>query len=118
LAVLRGVVPVKIIAAEARRIDGELGFKGLERERALGNQALEERRDVLALQQVENAVEVRGASDETLRGRIAQVGHEAATGNGAVNLEAGGKQLVVQRQGRTAALLFRTGHVGYQIAEQ
>ena len=118
MPVLGAVMPIEALDAEAGRIDREITFDRPKRQAACGYQALDDRRDLLGLDHVEDTVVARRVGDEALRLGLAQIGHEAAPADGGVDLEGGRKERVADAQPGTPTQLFRFRDRIAQVAQQ
>src|SRR5579859_242837 len=87
---------------EARRVYRKLRLHRLERRCTLLNKALEDGRQFRQFQVVEDGIEVRHAGEIALGLRVGQIGHEAAAGNGRVDLETGGEDHLGEGQARAS----------------
>lgn len=104
---------------EAGRVRCEIAFDGFERQAAFDNHSAQGFRNVWVVKRVEDRVEMRRLGDQSLFMCRAEVGHEPATGNRAVDLEAGREDCVANRQSWTARSLFARVHQTVaQIAQQ
>lgn len=118
VSVLGREMPIETLNTESSRINREIGFDRAERQAARRYEALNDRRDLLRLDHVKDAVVAGRAGDQALRLRFPQIGHEAAGADGGVNLESGSEQGVANREPRTPAPLPTFGNRSAQVAEQ
>src|SRR5579872_1209177 len=103
---------------EAGGIGGEVRFEGRKGSRAFLDHALQNRRYVRVIQDVQDGIKVRRFVDESASGEIAQVRIRATGGHSDVNFHNRAKDRVGKRQTRTTALLDRIINHGAQVVEQ
>src|SRR5262249_53935588 len=114
-----GVGPLKKTASrEARRVNSKVTFNRLQGQTARFDQFLEQRRQPVILQVARNRIVVCGLRQIAFVLSVAQVRHEAATGNGGVNLKRAGKDDVAERQARAAHLLLWFFYALAQLSQQ
>src|ERR1035437_108911 len=118
MPILGGVVAVKPLQAETSRIDCEVGFDRAKRQAARRNEILNDRRDILRLDHVEDAVVAGRVSNESLRFGLAQVCHETTCAEGGIDFERCGEQRIANRETRATTSLRLFGNSVAQIAQQ
>jgi hypothetical protein len=106
-------------SAEAGRVNSEIDFHTCQRQTALLNQVPQNGSQPLIFKIVEDGVVMRYAGDEPAIMRFAQIAHESAARECAVDLENCGEDGIRERQGwSTPTLSFRLLDTSAEIAQQ
>jgi len=92
-------------SSETRRINGKVGFDGLQRQTRFDNAALQKRSQFGVVEVIGNAVEVGNLRDVTAPVGFPQVGHEAALRDGGIDFERDVENGIRNRKSRATGLL-------------